>query len=99
MPPELAGRVRLPCLFPRCPVTFKSQHGRTYHIRAVHTNSNLREHHFQEPHNLEGPDLAQMDSEGGDEHQGPIAQRIEHPHLTGMCFALAFLFTMSSLCV
>ena len=64
--PELAGRVRLPCLFPRCLVTFKSQHGCTYHIRAVHTNSNLREHHFQEPHNLEGPDLAQMDSEGGD---------------------------------
>jgi hypothetical protein len=68
---------------------FKSQHGRTYHIRAVHTNSNVREHH-----NPEGPTLAQTDNEDVDndghsldltERRGPVAQRIEHPHLTGMC--------------
>jgi hypothetical protein len=33
---------RLPCCHPDCPATFKSQHGRTYHIRAVHTNFNSR---------------------------------------------------------
>ena len=69
---------------------FKSQHGRTYHIRAVHTNTNIREHA-----NPEGPNQAQTGSDDGilsdladSEHdQGPrlLAQRIEHPHLTGMC--------------
>jgi len=31
---------RLPCCHPDCPATFKSQHGRTYHIRTVHTTFN-----------------------------------------------------------
>jgi hypothetical protein len=32
---------RLPCLHRYCPLTFKSQHGRTYHIRSVHAASNF----------------------------------------------------------
>jgi hypothetical protein len=31
---------RLPCLHRYCPLTFKSQHGRTYHVRSVHGASN-----------------------------------------------------------
>lgn len=79
---------RLKCLFRTCPVRFKSQHGRTYHIRAVHTNSNVRERH-----NPEGKNQERADSEDEDdnhtldlaEHHAPVTQRIEHPHLTGMC--------------
>jgi hypothetical protein len=82
MPTDL----RLPCLFPRCPVRFKSQHGRTYHIRAVHTNSNAQV----------GPNQAQADSEIGDDNHSldlterrvRVARRIEHPHLTGVCSVL-----------
>ncbi|KAI0282250.1 hypothetical protein BC826DRAFT_1093972 [Russula brevipes] len=36
---------RLPCLHRYCPLTFKSQHGRTYHIRSAHGTSN--EHLFK----------------------------------------------------
>ena len=32
----------LPCLHPECPSTFKGQHGRTHHIRAMHLNTNHR---------------------------------------------------------
>jgi hypothetical protein len=31
---------KLPCSHPDCPATFKSQHGQTYYICAVHTNFN-----------------------------------------------------------
>ncbi len=84
MPPDR----RLPCLFPLCPVRFKSQHGCTYHVHIMHTNSNVRE--CADP---EGTNQAQGGSEDGDDdhsvgladRHGPVAQRIEHPHLTGMC--------------
>ncbi|KAJ6622418.1 hypothetical protein B0H10DRAFT_2175040 [Mycena sp. CBHHK59/15] len=42
MPPRKRTGIanRLPCLFPNCPQTFKSSHGRTTHCNTVHTNSN-----------------------------------------------------------
>ena len=57
----------------------------------MHTNSNI-----QERANPEGPNQAPTGSEGGNDSysaniadcQGSVAwaaQRIEHPHLTGMC--------------
>ncbi|KAI9452719.1 hypothetical protein BJY52DRAFT_1205620 [Lactarius psammicola] len=51
----------------------------------VHTNSNI-----WHPASPEGPDQAQADSEDGDDGhsrgcRGPVAQRIEHPYLTGIC--------------
>ena len=95
MPPDR----RLRCPFPLCPVTFKGQNGRTHHIRAMHTNSNIQEHA-----NPEGPNQAPTRSEGGNDgysanladRQGLVARaarRIEHPHLTGMCL-LHVLFTV-----
>ncbi|KAH8979760.1 hypothetical protein EDB92DRAFT_1937270 [Lactarius akahatsu] len=71
------------CLFPHCPMKFRSQRGRTYHIRTVHTNSNNR------PVNPER--MARAASEVSDDdhsvnlanRRGPAAQRIEHPYLTG----------------
>ncbi|KAH9957482.1 hypothetical protein BGW80DRAFT_1185947 [Lactifluus volemus] len=66
---------RLPCLYPRCPLTFKSRHGRTYHIRNAHVNSNA-----QSELNL-GPDLPEPLTQQPKQHRG---QRIEHPYLTGL---------------
>ena len=84
---------RLQCPFPLCPVSCKSPNGLTRHIRAMHTNSNARRMN-REPANPEAPDEAQAESKcggGGPSHsndlanrQHPVAQRIEHPHLTGM---------------
>ena len=92
MPPE--PRWRLQCTFPQCLVSFKSQNALTYHIRVVHTNSNVRR-----PASPEGPDQERADSEGGDDghsmdladRRGPVARRIEHPHLTGMCLLPVFI--------
>jgi hypothetical protein len=67
---------RLPCLAPGCPSTFKSQHGRTYHFRVFHTNSNLQSNPRQQESTLKLPQVPQQ--------QG--SKRIEHPHLTGKCF-------------
>ena len=30
---------RLQCPYPNCPITFKSQHGHTYHLRVIHSRS------------------------------------------------------------
>ena len=37
----------LTCPHPNCPSTFKSQHGRTYHIRAKHLNTHGRTANFE----------------------------------------------------
>jgi len=65
---------------------FKSQHGRTYHMRIVHLNTNSRPvdigHHI--------PQSAESSNGGGlgvaptANNWGPISKRINHPHLTGM---------------
>src|SRR5258707_15306134 len=34
--------LRIPCPHSNCPATFKSQHGRTYHIRSMHFNTHNR---------------------------------------------------------
>lgn len=71
----------LPCLWPGCPQRFKSQNGRTYHMRTIHVNSN------KQPVNIE-----QIRGDEDRHHRGlptddgvPVARnvRIEHPHLTG----------------
>lgn len=77
---------RLPCLHPQCPQSFKSQNGRTYHMRSVHDNSNQQPvdvEEIQENENTHPGDLPANDG-------GSLAQRIEHPHLTGMCRGVPF---------
>lgn len=54
-----------------CASTFRSQHGRTYHFRATHVNTNSRP--IEVP--VE-PAVNPLNSR---------AQRKEHPHLTGTC--------------
>ncbi|KAH9982991.1 hypothetical protein BGW80DRAFT_1434184 [Lactifluus volemus] len=63
---------RLPCLVSGCPSTFKSQHGRTYHFRTFHTNSNLQANPGQRQSTPELPQAPQQQR----------SERIEHPHLT-----------------
>ncbi|KAH9954878.1 hypothetical protein BGW80DRAFT_1439609 [Lactifluus volemus] len=71
---------RLPCTYPGCPFTFKSQHGRTYHIRSTHINSNAHSE-------LDlGPDFPDLESTP-DLTQAPEqfrGQWIGHPYLTGL---------------
>ena len=90
-------------------MTFKSQRGRTYHIRTVHFQSLNRQINVQRDQ-YEGNNNHWEDQEYGDHyHQstdspddthstysmgsssilsvndlGPVGQRNEHPHLTGM---------------
>src|SRR6267142_1527941 len=76
---------RLSCFHPGCPQTSKSQHGRTYHMRAIHANPNAVSDYSGTAANTHcgGP--------------GPVGQRIEHPHLTGMCtFQVCFGDTIIS---
>ena len=61
----------------------------------MHTNSNARRMN-REPANPEALDEVQAESEGGGGHSNdlanrrrPVAQRIEHPRLTGMCLLLS----------
>lgn len=75
---------RLPCLHHGCPQTFKSQHGRTYHMRAVHVNTNSRpininRNRSQSPQSSNDDRLEPTANE-----RGPASKRIKHPWLTGM---------------
>jgi hypothetical protein len=89
---------RLPCCHSNCPVTFKSQHGRTYHIRAVHTNFNSltidREHDPSQGHDEQDEASAYRltntgSADGWDTGTVPLdnnavrGERIQHPNLTG----------------
>ena len=78
---------KLKCLYRGCSRTFRSQHGRTYHMRAVHNNSNK--------HTVNVGDAGMA---GGSSNQasvannhGPGKQRIEHPHLRGTCSLCPFV--------
>ena len=83
MPPDC----KLWCLFPLFPRKFKSQHGCTYHICAVHANTNVQDHiHPKGPHQVQ---TVSEDEDGAHsvdlaEPQGPVTQMIWHPHLMGM---------------
>jgi hypothetical protein len=68
---------RLPCLYPGCPLTFKSQHGRTYHIRNAHINPNA-----QSELNL-GLDSSESTPNLTQQPNQRRGRRIEHPYLTG----------------
>ncbi|KAI0302879.1 hypothetical protein B0F90DRAFT_179304 [Multifurca ochricompacta] len=79
---------RLPCLYAGCPVTFKSQHGRTYHIRSIHrSDTELRQ---QDPSSsaaattLHQNELYYGDGPSYSSSSGPSGQqrRIEHTYLT-----------------
>ena len=80
---------RLPCLHHGCPQMFKSQHGRTYHMRAVHLNTNSRpinvdRNRSQSPQSSNDDRLAPTANE-----RGPASKRVEHPRLTGMyCYTV-----------
>jgi hypothetical protein len=90
---------RLPCHHPDCPATFKSQHGRTYHIRAVHTNFNSlsinREHDQGLGHqHHEQNDIHRLTDTGSADSWDTVpldnstvrsSERILHPYLTGEC--------------
>jgi hypothetical protein len=89
---------RLPCCHPDCPVTFRSQHGRTYYIRAVHTNfislsvnsEHNQGHHDSEPEQdgvLRLTDTGSTDSWDTvpSDNSALCGKRILHPYLTGEC--------------
>src|ERR1700755_3175394 len=92
---------RLPCHHPDCPATFKSQHGRTYHIRAVHTNFNslpINRGHDQglgHYHELEQDGVYGLTETRSTDSwdtmpldNGTVhtgSERILHPYLTGEC--------------
>ncbi|KAF8878630.1 hypothetical protein BD779DRAFT_1613015 [Infundibulicybe gibba] len=77
----------LPCPVSGCPKQFRSQNGRTYHVRSIHSNNNLHD----EP-------LSGTVPNGKDEHipsaqwerSGPEAPprahllKTKHPHLSGI---------------
>ncbi|KAH9974793.1 hypothetical protein BGW80DRAFT_1490177 [Lactifluus volemus] len=70
----MSSSSRLPCLFSGCPLMFKSQHGRTYHVRTFHINSNVRSYPGQ---SQSIPESTQAPPPHG-------SQRIEHPHLKAL---------------
>ncbi|KAI0295051.1 hypothetical protein B0F90DRAFT_1811552 [Multifurca ochricompacta] len=79
---------RLPCLYSGCPVTFKSQHGRTYHIRSIHANSNA---HSDTGPRQDPSSVTPLHQNGLDyqdvppySSSGPSRKRIEHAHLTAV---------------
>ena len=89
----------LTCPHPNCPSTFKSQYGRTYHIRALHLNTHNQGiniewngHQNVDPHSDDvlndaySLDIASEISgllPNNDPGRPPL-QRIEHPQLNGM---------------
>ncbi len=66
---SLESLLMLRCPHPGCPSTFRSQHGRTYHFRVNHVNTNSRP----------------VEVDPANSSRRPQGQRKEHPHLTGMC--------------
>ena len=76
---------RLLCLHPGCLQTFKSNNGRTYHMRTVHDNTNSRpvnpvRHRSQSPQPPDGGGLEAAPA------ANDLRERIKHPHLTGMYY-------------
>lgn len=71
---------------PHCPCTFKSQHGRTYHIRAVHVNSNTLNRRRQDdnPPNGNTEDGTHFTNDLSEYGPSAVSQRKEHPYLTGL---------------
>jgi len=93
-------RSNLLCPHPSCPITFKSQHGRTYHIRTHHIRrpSQIKTIHLKRLHYLRSPHLKLLQylqqsthfcaghgAELGHQDETRGHKRIEHPHLTGKC--------------
>jgi hypothetical protein len=72
-------------LCPHCPSTFKSQHGRTYHIRAIHVNTNRRNQDHN-PSNIDDIHFIDNLTEQTREAAATLGKgsRKEHPYLTGM---------------
>ncbi|KAJ7138682.1 hypothetical protein C8R43DRAFT_1089287 [Mycena crocata] len=104
MAPATANRKgiakRLPCLFPNCPQTFKSTHGRSNHCNSVHVNSTST----QSATFLSSPEPPSPQPDHGDREATPRefspspsprlspepqagpsqAQKIYHPHMNGI---------------
>jgi hypothetical protein len=87
---------KLSCCHPDCPARFKSQHGRTYHMRAVHTNFNSlsvnREHDQGHHEPEEDTDTRSTDSRdtvpldnSAVRVRSDAGEKILHPYLTGEC--------------
>lgn len=82
------------CPFTGCPTTFKSQKGRTYHVRSMHHNENTIPIPQKPPLPPRNNDLEDYDLDLPVRHEserfsptppppaGP--QRIFHPHLNGL---------------
>ena len=95
------SRWKLPCLHLQCPSMFRSQHGHTYHMHAMHHNThkcplavNLIDQEIQYPHNeVESNDALSSHSDSED-MEVPQRTWIEHPHLTGM-FKATVLWALS----
>ena len=103
----------IPCIVPGCPRRFKSQGGRTYHVRTYHENHNVVTppipapipetlpvpapipDQFLEPELPNNPLGSASPPPAHRQSQSPLntrteplgAQRIFHPHLTGMCLS------------
>jgi hypothetical protein len=102
---------RIPCPHPNCPKTFKSQRGRTYHIRVVHTRS------FKFPTGIQEGQLEERGREGHRSDDAfediPAANvasflppanildqvggqgRKNHPYLTGICVLCAMKYAQA----
>jgi len=86
MPPSLR---KLPCPHPDCPSTFKSQHGRTKHIRAAHLNTHQRRDRvgmaqdYEEEHVEYNAPPSPPDTRNTTPLP-PFLEKKEHPQLTGM---------------
>ena len=91
----------LPCPHPGCPSMFKSQHGHTHHIRAMHLNTHnhtINRERWNAQENRHNDDvfgdahISDIESTGplpDDDPGRPLSQRIEHPHLNGMIVNLS----------
>lgn len=83
---------RLRCPIPGCSKVFKGQNGRTYHVRAVHQNSNRHWHPSASPETMSigiqqpySPPPLQASSlpQSSTETPSLQAQKSYHPYLTG----------------
>lgn len=57
-------RNRLPCLISSCPKTFKSQNGRTYHMRTAHSTNNIVQNFNRTPSQSLSSSSSSSDEDG-----------------------------------
>ena len=82
--PRRTQTSKLSCPHPYCPTLFKSQHGRTHHIRVMHLNThkhtNIIGRHTNEPyhHSADACDDAAQPSNMDSEGAGTLPDNIDN---------------------